>query len=354
MNRVELRSLLEQIQRPIGLTQEQGERLLSGVDSPWWLSVLLGLAAWVSSLFLIGSLVGPWVLLLDGPLGLGLAGLLMLCAGLGLFGRSGVFAEQMALAFALSGQGLLVYVLADATGSSESLRSAAIVCLPMSAGLLLARGSMLYRRICALLALGSVAALIDSGPGLSLYGLLLACLATGSWLQRSRWATAKYAVRLRALTDAATLMALLLAMYGHQGVLDAIMSQNMPLRAVSPGVWLLIHAGPGSLLMLTLGWLLRGKSIKARSTALLAAGLLVLLTNQAPGLLISCALGLAVYHASSRSWSLVVPAFTVLYLGEFYYSLHISLLYKSLLLCASGLLLLAIRQGLKSLFWRPL
>lgn len=353
MNKAEVQTLLDQIQRPAGLSQEQRERLSSGVDSPWWLSVLLGLAAWVSSLFLIGSLVGPSVMLLDGPVGMGLAGMLMLCAGLWLFGRPGVFPEQMGLAFALGGQGLLVYVLADAMAASDELRSAAIVCLPLSAGLLLAPGSMLFRRLCALLVFASIAVLLGSGPGLTLYGLLLACMAIVSWLLRSSWVSASYALHLRALTDAATLMALLLALYGHQGLLD-VMSQHTSAITAPAGVWLLIHLGPGSLLLLTLGWLLRSESVRTRIAVLLAVGIVLLLTYQAPGLLISCALGLAVYHAGSRSWSVLVPAFALFYLAEFYYSLHISLLHKSLLLCASGLSLLAIRHGLKSLLWRPL
>ncbi|WP_022961948.1 DUF4401 domain-containing protein [Halopseudomonas pelagia] len=353
MDKADLQYLLAHIQQRTGLSEEQRTRLLAGVDSPWWLSVLLGLAAWVSSLFLMGSLLGPSALLLDGPVGIGLAGLLMLCAGLWLFGRMGVFFEQMGLAFALGGQGLLVYVLADAMGSSEALRSAAIVCLPLSAILLLGPGSMLYRRICGLLVLGSIAVLLESGPGLALYGLLLACVATVSWLRRLHWAGDGLALHLRALSDAATLMALLLAMYGHQGVLDA-MTGHMSVLTVSPGVWLLIHAGPGLLLLLTLAWLLRGQPVKARSAGLLAAGLLILLTYQAPGLLISLALGLCVYHAGSRSWCMVVPAFALFYLGEFYYSLHLSLLHKSLLLCASGFLLLVIRLGMRRLFWSPL
>lgn len=351
MNKAELFALIDQIEQCSHLTQAQRDRLLAGVDSPWWLSVLLGLAAWVAALFLIGSLLGPSMLFLTSPLALGLAGLLLLGGGLWLFGRPGVFREQMGLAFALAGQGLLVYVLADSMGPTELLRSAASFCLPLSAALLLAPGPTLYHRVCGLLVLGSIAVLLHSGPALAVYGLVLACAATSSWLLRSRWASGRQAARLRALTDAATLMALLLALHGHQGLLDAMAGQ-MPMAAAPPGVWLLIHAGPGVLLLLTLGWLLRGQSVSTRSAALLAAGLLLLLTYQAPGLLISCALGLAVFHASSRSWSLVVPAFGLFYLGAFYYSLHLSLLHKSLLLCASGLLLLGIRQGLLRLFWR--
>lgn len=353
MNKTDLCVLIDQIEQCSHLTQAQRDRLLAGVDSPWWLSVLLGLAAWVASLFLIGSLLGPSMLFLEGPLALGLAGLLLLAGGLWLFGRPGVFREQMGLAFALAGQGLLVYVLADSMGPSEPLRTAASFCLPLSAALLLAPGPTLYHRVCGLLVLGSIAVLLHSGPALALFGLLLAGAATCSWLLRRRWATGRQASRLRALTDAATLMALLLALYGHQGLLDAMTGQ-MPLAAAPPGVWLLLHAGPGVLLLLTLGWLLRGQSVVARSAALLAAGLLILLTYQAPGLLISLALGLCVYHASSRSWTLLVAAFALFYLGEFYYSLHLSLLHKALLLCASGLLLLVIRLGMKRLFWSPL
>ncbi|MFO7706358.1 MAG: DUF4401 domain-containing protein [Halopseudomonas sp.] len=350
MNKADLFALIDQIEQRSHLTQAQRDQLLAGVDSPWWLSVLLGLAAWVASLFLIGSLLGPSMVLLEGPLAMGVAGLLLLGGGLWLFGRPGVFREQMGLAFALAGQGLLVYVLADSMGPTEPLRSAASFCLPLSAALLLAPGPTLYHRVCGLLVLGSIAVLLQSGPGLALFGLLLAGVATSSWLLRSRWASGRQASRRRALTDAATLIALLLALYGHQGLLEAL-TGHMFVAAAPPGVWLLIHAGPGVLLLLTLGWLLRGQSMGMRSAALLAAGLLVLLTYQAPGLLISCALGLAVVHASSRSWSLAVPAFGLVYLGEFYYSLHLSLLHKSLLLCASGLLLLGIRQGLLRLFW---
>lgn len=351
MNKAELTALIDQIEQPGHLTQAQRERLLAGVDSPWWLSVLLGLAAWVASLFLISSLLGPSMLFLEGPLAMGLAGLLLLVGGLWLFGRPGVVREQMGLAFALAGQGLLVYVLADSIGSTVPLRSAASFCLPLSAALLLVPGSLLYHRLCSLLVLASIAVLLQSGPGLALFGLLLAGAATISWLRRSRWAAGRQASRLRALTDAATLMALLLALYGHQSLLAAMTGQ-MFVAAAPPAVWLLIYAGPGLLLLVTLGWLLRGQSVGTRSAALLAAGLLLLLTYQAPGLLISAALGLAVFHASSRSWSVVVPAFSLFYLGEFYYSLHLSLLHKSLLLCASGLVLLGIRQGLLRLSWR--
>lgn len=351
MNMTDWQDLLDHTQQRTGLSEAQRVRLLSGVASPWWLSVLLGLAAWASSLFLIAALAGPSALLVEGPVGLGLAGLLMLCAGLWLFGRAGVFFEQMALAFALAGQGLLVYVLAELAGPSGAIRAAAIACLPLSASLLLMPGSMLYRRICGLLILGSIAVLLGSGPALALYGLLLACIATLAWLSRVHWAGGQHALRLRALTDAATLTALLLAVHGHQGLLNAI-TGLMPVLSAPAGVWLLIHAGPAVLVLLTIGWLLRRQPIQARYAALLSAGVLILLTYQAPGLLISLALGLSVYHAGSRSWSLVVPAFALFYLAGFYYSLHITLLHKSLLLCASGLLLLAIRQGLQRLMWR--
>lgn len=351
MRKADVRSLLEHIQQAVDLRAEQRERLLAAVATPWWLSVLLGLAAWVSSLFLIASLVGPSALLVEGPAGMGLAGLLLLCAGLWLFRRAGVFFEQMGLAFALGGQGLLVYVLADVTGSGDTLRTAALVCLPLSTSLLLAPGSMLYRRICGLLALGSLAALLESGPELALFGLLLACVAILAWLSRVHWAGSRHALRLRAITDALTLMALLLAIFGHQDLLNA--TSGLALSSAAPaGVWLPVQLGPGVLLLLTLGWLLRNQSLLRRCVAQLTVGVLILLTYQAPGLLLGLALGLAVYHAGSRSWCLVVPAFTLFYLGEFYYSLHITLLHKSLMLCGSGLLLLVIRQVLRIRFWR--
>lgn len=355
MNGTQLHHLLDQIQRSGSLTGQQREQLLQGTDSPWWLSVLLGLAAWIASLFLIASLFGPWMLLIEGPIGMGLAGVIMLVGGLWLFRRPNVFRDQMGLAFALSGQGLLVFAAAELTDLGDGSRPAALVCLLLSAGLLLVSAPMLYRRLCALLLLGSVAFLLDNGPALAVYGLMLACAATTAWLTRDRWALSGHALRLRALTDAATLMALLLALFGHQGQLDGwinVTTHYLATPIASLWLMLLIYAGPALLLLLTIAWLLIKAPLMTRVAALIAAGVLVLLTYQAPGLLISCSLGLAAFRASSRTWCLLIPAFALFYLGAFYYSLHISLLHKSLLLCASGIVLLAIRYGVRKTLWR--
>lgn len=355
MNGTQMHHLLDQIQRSANLTGQQREQLLQGTDSPWWLSVLLGLAAWIASLCLIASVFGPWMLLFEGPVGMGLAGLIMLMAGLWVFRRPSVFRDQMGLAFALGGQGMLVFAAAELTDAGDGSRSAALICLLLSAGLLLVAAPMLYRRLCALLLLGSGAFLLDTGPALAIYGLVLACAATIAWLTRQRWALNGHSLQWRALTDAATLMALLLALFGHQGLLDGLMMFSTPhLGAPIVSLWLmlLIYAGPGLLLLLTIAWLLAKAPLMTRSAALIAAGVLVLLTYQAPGLLISCSLGLAAFRASSRTWCLLIPAFALFYLSAFYYSLHISLLHKSLALCASGVVLLAIRYGVRKALWR--
>jgi len=88
---------------------------------------------------------------------------------------------------------------------------------------------------------------------------------------------------------------------------------------------------------------LRGQSGSLRLGVALLVLILIALGVQAPGLLIATALWLAVFHACERFWSLLVGVGARLYLFDLYYSLHISLLHKSLLLVICGAALLVLR-----------
>src|SRR5690606_41590898 len=62
-----------------------------------------------------------------------------------------------------------------------------------------------------------------------------------------------------------------------------------------------------------------------------------------PGLMVTGALWLALFRACARLWCALVGLVVTLYLGDLYYSLHLSLLHKSMVLMLSGVVLLLLR-----------
>lgn len=349
MTRDWLGDLLQQLQDQLHLQEPQTESLHTGSQTPWWLSALLGLAAWVSSILFIVSFLGPWLALIEGAAGRSLAGVLLILAALWLFTRRQPFTNQVGLALSLTGQGLLVFVLAEQTAiTQDSLRPVALASMLLAGVLLWLPSSFLHRHVCALLVLAGAAVLLRTGTALAVYGVLLAAAACTLWLCRQRWATHPQAARIRALVDAATLMSLILAAMPHEQLVRHLL--DSPLDSAGHGSGIIYQAGMGMVLLGVVARLVRQLS-GARYWALMGiTSVLALLAHSVPGLLLSLALGLALFHASNRSWLILMPAFTAFYLFVLYYSLHISLLHKSLLLIACGAVLLAGARLLHS--WR--
>ena len=86
----------------------QRDRLLSAAQVPWWLMLLQTLAAWVASLLILSSFMLPLSLLVDHALVRALAGVALCAVAVVLFRRERLFTAQMALAFSLAGQALVV------------------------------------------------------------------------------------------------------------------------------------------------------------------------------------------------------------------------------------------------------
>jgi uncharacterized membrane protein len=69
----------------------------------------------------------------------------------------------------------------------------------------------------------------------------------------------------------------------------------------------------------------------------------------APGLIVAANGFLAAFQASQRTLAAFALLAAVLYVGEFYYLMDVSLLHKSGLLALGGVALLAVRSGLRRL-----
>ncbi|WGK60449.1 DUF4401 domain-containing protein [Halopseudomonas sp. SMJS2] len=341
MNRSWQQALLDELQQRRILEQDEGMRLQAGQAAPWYMTALSGFAAWFAALMLLAA----WVMSLgSGPLPNLFAGVLLLLTAIGLLRGSGAFVPQLGLAFSMLGQALLVFFSAELQ-QTDFLRLPALVALLVAIGMLLVPAGSGHRFVCALAAMLGLVLLFDSYFLLSIQAVVLAALAVWLWLRRAHWAHLPQAGMIRAVAGAATLVAVASGIIGQpsMGGLRWILA----LEGDNAG-WLawLYPLGATLVLLATLVWLTSALQWPVRLGALAGALVLAALSSPAPGLLIAAALWLAVFHACDRLWSVLVGVGVAFYLSDLYYSLHITLLVKSILLVASGLLLLALRQWL--------
>jgi hypothetical protein len=342
-------TLLADRLRDQGIVTPDRHAALAGVQAtPWWLAILLAIAAWIAALIIMGSFFGPLLALGDGPLTRAFGGGVLLGAALWLFRRAGPFFEQMALAFSLAGQGLLASAVLD--GDAAWLQDAdrlALTLLLIASALLVPRTSAAQRTVCVLIVLACLGYLIGWGMPLALYGIVLTALAAGLWQRRVDWAGHALAGHLKPLAHGATFAALCLAPYGgaylggvEAKLLGAARDTTLPL---------LYAAGTTSIWLAGVVWLSRVEAPGHRLLYLAAALAFALAAHRTPGLVVAATLLLATFHAGHRVWAGLTLACAFLYLGELYYNLEATLLAKSLVLMATGALLLAARFALDKL-----
>lgn len=327
--------LQQQVIQPDGHAQLQLEE-----GPPWYVMLLSAIAAWFAAMMLLGA----WMTITGAsPLPSIFAGAILLLSAIWMLRASGAFMVQLGLALSLLGQAVLVSVIIELdlyTGGHE--RVPALLALVLSCGMLMVRAGAAHRLFCALIAMVSLAILVGNNPLLAVYGVALAALAVWLWLGRARWAASNRAAALRAVSGAATLLALALGVFGQPYAHAA--SWFGSAAADAAHLRWLYPVGAAVLLVATLVWLTRGAQQRVRLGTLAAVLVLIALCVQTPGLLIGAALWLAVFQACDRLWCALVGAGVALYLGDLYYSLHITLLAKSMLLAASGLMLLVLRR----------
>lgn len=320
--------------------------LVDAASPPWWLAILQTLAAWLASLFVLASFFLPLAMIGESAPARGIAGVVLGIGALWLFQRDKLFTNQMALAFSLAAQALLMSAIIEGvTDFERDYRLISAFGAIIAAAMMLGRSSTTHLAVCGVLALGFLGAAIGPGQALVLYAAAVCALAVAFWLTRERWCTHTAALRLKGLANACSLMALASAWL-------------LPLAA-GPEVWLhMIDGHPvtyrpllfsivaGVTLVVTVIHISQRATLLARSVAVAGAAALALASHQSPGLAVCAALFLAAFHAAHRGWAMLALLGTVVYLGVFYYSLSTTLLMKSMLLAASGLLLLALRAGM--------
>jgi hypothetical protein len=301
----------------------------------WYVRALVGISAWIAAVLLIAFLVGGTQLVRSGE-SLIVVGLVLCVVAIAV--RRGVpssiFAAQLALALSMAGQALFTFGVSDL---SNAVPATVLAICVLEIALIAIYPDMLHRFFSTVVIVGALVALLFDWnvPG-AIHPLvgLLAAGAVALWERESALAAARAELGTRPIAYG-LVVALL-------GVLCLGINELIPI----PHWWI-----SGLLLLpllLALEYRIVSRFEPRASAAIvpwLAAGtmLVSLPALWTPGVLAAVIVIVLGLQRANRLLLGLGAAFLAVFLIAFYYHLDVTLLVKSLLLLATGLLLLGLR-----------
>jgi hypothetical protein len=332
-----------------GDVPERGEK-----RSPWFVRVMLGFAGWIGALFLFAFVGVGFVYVMKTPavaLVLGACA----CGGAAVLFRAsrGDFAAQFGLAVSLAGQALMAFALFE--WFSRSLSAMALAVALQQAVLFALVPNFVHRVWTAFTALFAAQFALGHFGFYAFVPPLVVAGFVAVWLREFDYEERGHLLRplgyglALACFQAAILQggSVFELMRWDGGVPDlAALKVNMRVGA----------AASGFVLLGAMAALLRREGVSLISgpgkIALAAAAILAIASFWAPGVGLALAI-LVVGFANGNRVLIGLGILALLgYLSRYYYSLHATLLEKSVLLACTGLALLAVRFALHR--WWPL
>lgn len=309
-------------------------------STPWYIQLAVGVSAWIAALFIIGFIV-TGIFLTESAVAYSVTGLLFCGAAVGVkrfFPRS-IFAGQLTLAVSLAGQGLFISGVGIGT---EEIVPTALATILLEAVLIGLYPGNLHRFISALVIVGALLAilLVEAELYESTHILVigLAGLALLAWYGDTRFMVEGWADLSRPLGYAAVV-----SMFG------LLVPSAIPEVDFAEAWWV---STLGLLLIFyALLFLMRKRDNLQLSQTMMGAvaggGLiLALVTWQAPGIVAAITMLLLGFWRGHRLLMGLAIGFLAFFIGAFYYNLDLSLLEKSWILLASGILLFIARYFL--------
>jgi hypothetical protein len=304
-----------------------------GSSLPWFVKLFIGIAAWIAALLITSFFFAIGIIDEESALGFGL----VFCAAAILLNRAGnrnTFWVQLSLAASLTGQALAIIGL---TSIFDELLIMTLVVVMLETALILLHRDSVLRFISTLIVIAFFLALIfDQEMQASIHVLILA-LAVGTlaiYLNQNR-------IKLLSLDETVLPVGSAIT-FSLLGILILpLMDEFIDLRWEFTAVVLF-----GMLIYLLwrigtdLGYSLRNPVV----IALLVGALLLLIPAlRMPGLLAALIVLALGFWRNNQGLVWLAAIFLVFYIWAFYYSLEWTLLVKSLVLLASGLVLLGLR-----------
>lgn len=324
----------------------------SETNSPWYVRVMLGVAGWIGALFLLGFVGAIFEAVLQNAETALFVGTIVCVVAFFIFrwlGNSD-FGGQFGLAISMTGQGLCIFGLFDLFNSDTALTGFSI--FAFQALLTLLMPNFIHRVLTSTVAM---LALTFTLIRLDIYGFASSIAAVGfAIIWSNEWYWAKHGTLFRPIGYGLALALLQIETLNFFGIeLWHLWSKGEP-------NWLVLHAPLIGTGLIAIIWLCVVKQLLDREkiplnsqvgmTAIGAALLLGVLSFVAHGMVTALLILLLGFATGNR----VLMGLGLLALGGFishyYYQLQNTLLFKSMVLAISGLLLLSIRFGLQKYF----
>lgn len=303
--------------------------------TPWYVRALVGISAWIAAVLLTAFLVGGTQLVKSAEASI-IVGLILCAVAIAMrrILSSSVFAAQLALALSMAGQALFTFGVADRANGVLAIVLALVV---LEVALIAIYPDMLHRFLSTMVIVGALVVLLLDwnlpGGVHALIGLLAAGALT-LWERESALTVARAEGWSRPL-GYGLIVALL-------GVLCFGLTDLIPI----PYWWI------SGLLLLPMLLILEYRIVSRFAPRADAAivpwlvGATVLGSLPAlwtPGVLAAVIVIVLGFQRGNRLLLGIGAFFLVVFLIAFYYHLDVTLLVKSLLLLATGLLLLGLR-----------
>lgn len=319
-----------------------GERPHSDeAGTPWFVRVLLGTGGWLGAIFLLGFVSVGFRFVVDSAPGSFFTGAVV-CLGAALLFRvagNSQFLPNFGFALSLAGQGLMAWGLARGLEPKAWLIAVAIAA--QQGVLFFIIPNALHRVWTAATASYALAyALGELGLASYAPALLTAAVA---WIWLREFDAAKWGTAWRCAGYGLAVAAALAGFMGDEGLLAWLTGHHGVSQASRwPGLVLggavLVWAA-----IMLLGREQVGMGSGAGRGALLIAAVLALAAVKAPGLAPAVAILVIGFANGNRLLAAFGIAALLGYLSHYYYSLHATLLEKSLLLALAGGTLLLVR-----------
>jgi hypothetical protein len=316
-----------------------------GTASPWYVRAMLGAAGWLGAIFLLGFVFAGMVFVIENEAAALFAGALCCGGAWGIFRAMGHndLAAQFGLAVSLAGQILFGYGLHEGvTGGGAAFFFGVAIFEGVLAAIV---NNFVHRVWCTLAA---ALAMSYGFVELGLFGVgstLIAVAAALLWLDEPGWAPRGTLWRPVGYGLVFALLLPYWAMFGQLLAPDRV-------AILIPGIqWLRPIVTAGLLVFVVYRILTTDGSASSRvqSAALAAAGIIALVTLRAAGVASSLIILLLGFAGGNRALTGLGIAGMLGYLSYFYYSLQATLLTKSMVLVATGLVLIGFWAAMRYL-----
>ncbi|MEO7910502.1 MAG: DUF4401 domain-containing protein [Roseiflexaceae bacterium] len=303
--------------------------------TPWYVRALVGISAWIAAVLLTAFLVGGTQLVNSAEASI-VAGLILCAVAIAMrrtLSRS-IFAAQLALALSMAGQALFTFGVAD---FSNGVLAIVVGLVVLEVALIAIYPDMLHRFLSTVVIVGALVALLLDWNLPGLVHLLVGLLAAGAlvlWERESTLVVAQFEGWSRPIG------------YGLIVALLGVLCLGLTDLIAIPYWWI------SGLLLLPMLLVLEYRVVsrfEPRANAAIApwlVGATVLVSLPAlwtPGVLAAVIAIVLGFQRGNRLLLGIGAFFLVVFLIAFYYHLDVTLLLKSLLLLATGLLLLGLR-----------